>query len=302
MGDDPLDDDELPFVYEGRGPLAVPSHASRSAGRRSGTRSRQAGISWRRILHGEQSFSLPRPLPVEGASARQHRILAVDDKGAGPWRPDSYRADLFDAATGEPLAASAPPNFCATTEAAAALGSRGADAAARCPRAPSAQLRLSHVDSGGAALSSGEPGLHADPRRSRNRPQCGFRPADFAWAEYFRACLPRCLQSFAPRRPERLKLWLSFRRSRLSPAIRFVSSSSKRPRPPFPGDALERASWCWIAAKSSSAVRRFKRRPTSSISSPSPSIPRRFSFILRSARTVALRSAPRCFENSLSVR
>jgi hypothetical protein len=25
FGDDPLDEDELPFVYEGRGPLAVPS-------------------------------------------------------------------------------------------------------------------------------------------------------------------------------------------------------------------------------------------------------------------------------------
>ena len=25
MGDDPVDEDELPYVYEGRGPLAVPS-------------------------------------------------------------------------------------------------------------------------------------------------------------------------------------------------------------------------------------------------------------------------------------
>ena len=40
IGDDPLDEDELPYVYEGRAPRAVRVSVSRWVGRRSGTTNR----------------------------------------------------------------------------------------------------------------------------------------------------------------------------------------------------------------------------------------------------------------------
>jgi hypothetical protein len=81
MGQDPIDEDELPYVYEGRGPLAVPSQCVTLCWPPFWHKEPETGIAWRRILHGEQSFSLFRPLPVEGEVRAEHRILAVDDKG-----------------------------------------------------------------------------------------------------------------------------------------------------------------------------------------------------------------------------
>ena len=81
MGDDPLDEDELPFVYEGRGLRAVPSLCVTLCWPPFWYKEPAAQIFWRRILHGEQSFTLSRPLPVEAAVRGHHSIVAVDDKG-----------------------------------------------------------------------------------------------------------------------------------------------------------------------------------------------------------------------------
>ena len=66
IGDDPLDGDELPYVYEGREPRAVPSQCVTLGWPPFWHEEPAAQISWRRILHGEQSFVLHRPLPLQG--------------------------------------------------------------------------------------------------------------------------------------------------------------------------------------------------------------------------------------------
>src|SRR5271154_5076032 len=66
IGDDPLDEDELPYVYEGRGLLAVPSQCVTLGWPAFWHEEPGAGIAWRRILHSEQSFTLHRPLPAAG--------------------------------------------------------------------------------------------------------------------------------------------------------------------------------------------------------------------------------------------
>ena len=120
MGVDPLDEDELPYVYEGRGQLAAPSQCVTLCWPPFWHKEPASGISWRRILHGEQSFSLLRPLPVEGAARAAHRILAVEDKGAGRGALIYTANDLFDAADGARSRGCALPSSCATTAAAAA--------------------------------------------------------------------------------------------------------------------------------------------------------------------------------------
>lgn len=81
MGRDPLDERELDFVYERRGRLAaVPSMAVVVA--------RQnliydIGLAVEKMLHGEQTLTLHRPLPVAAELLADHRVVEVYDKGAG---------------------------------------------------------------------------------------------------------------------------------------------------------------------------------------------------------------------------
>ena len=104
MGEDPLDEDELPFVYEGRGPRAVPSQCVTLCWPPFWHKEPAAQISWRRILHGEQSFTLSRPLPAQAAVRGHHSIVAVDDKGSTRGAVLYTAQDLVEAENGEPLA------------------------------------------------------------------------------------------------------------------------------------------------------------------------------------------------------
>src|SRR5260370_29648419 len=104
MGDDPLDEDELPFVYEGRGSRAVPSQCMTLCWPPFWHKEPAAQISWRRILHGEQSFLLNWPLPVEAAVRGHHSIVAVEDKGPSRGAVLYTAHDLMDAESGKPLA------------------------------------------------------------------------------------------------------------------------------------------------------------------------------------------------------
>ena len=63
-----------------------------------------AQISWRRILHGEQSFRLNRPLPAEATVRGHHAIVAVEDKGPSRGALVYTAQQLTDADSGEPLA------------------------------------------------------------------------------------------------------------------------------------------------------------------------------------------------------
>ena len=41
------------------------------------------GLTWQKILHGEQSLTLHAPLPAEGTLVSQTRITGIVDKGEG---------------------------------------------------------------------------------------------------------------------------------------------------------------------------------------------------------------------------
>ena len=222
MGVDPLDEDELPYVYEGRGQLAAPSQCVTLCWPPFWHKEPATGISWRRILHGEQSFSLLRPLPVEGAVRAEHRILAVVDKGAGArghpihrqrsLRRDGRGADR-DAALGRIPAR--------RRRLRRLRRSLGADASARCRGRAERALRLSDIDAGRAALRQASRDympIHADPDIAR---EAGFaRPISHGLNTFGLACRA-ALKTFAPRRPERL----------VSMAARFAA-------PAYPGDTI----------------------------------------------------------------
>ncbi len=81
LGADPLDANELPFVYE-NGLKAVPTLATVLAMTSGYSRLfARSGINFARVVHGEQAVELHRPLPPEGEAMAQSRIAAVYDKG-----------------------------------------------------------------------------------------------------------------------------------------------------------------------------------------------------------------------------
>jgi acyl dehydratase len=78
---DPLNERELSFVYEGAGLQALPSYVCVLA--RPGFMLHAPGleIDWSKVLHAEQHFELHAPLPSAGEIVSRCRIRGVLDKG-----------------------------------------------------------------------------------------------------------------------------------------------------------------------------------------------------------------------------
>ena len=76
---DPLDRNELPYVYEGAALRTVPTMAStlKSSAFLSG-----CGWDYGRVLHGEERVELYRPLPPAAKLLANRRVAAVHDLGA----------------------------------------------------------------------------------------------------------------------------------------------------------------------------------------------------------------------------
>lgn len=100
MGRDPLNPDELPFVYE-KNLKALPTLATVVAWG-AGITPEQIGIDRHRTLHGEESLVLHRCLPPYGAVVADSRVVAVYDKGE-KGAVIERETVLRDAVTGELL-------------------------------------------------------------------------------------------------------------------------------------------------------------------------------------------------------
>ncbi len=77
MGRDPLNADELPFVYE-NGLKALPTLATVVAW---GAGAGRMDLNFLMVVHGEQAVEFHRPMPVEAAITADSRVVGVYDKG-----------------------------------------------------------------------------------------------------------------------------------------------------------------------------------------------------------------------------
>ncbi len=95
--------DETSLVFE-RDLLALPTMALVLGTPGFWPMDRASGLDWSRILHGEQSLRLHRPLQAEGEVIGRTTIAELADKGPG--KPAMLRCtrELFDGATGAPIA------------------------------------------------------------------------------------------------------------------------------------------------------------------------------------------------------
>jgi acyl dehydratase len=222
IGDDPLDEDELPYVYEGRGSFAVPSQIVTLCWPPFWHREPETGIGWRRVLHGEQSFRLARPLPNAGAVRAEHRVMAVEDKGETRGVIVYTAHDLFDAASGERLAELRSAEFLRDDGGAGGFG--GPPRLTRpLDKDETPSTIREYPTSKQAALlyrqaSRDYMPIHADPDIARD---AGFaRPILHGLNTFGLACRA-ALKLYAPRRPDRIAAM----------AARFTA-------PAFPGETI----------------------------------------------------------------
>lgn len=87
MGRDPLDEKELPFVYENNGLKVVPTFASViNRGEAPPERQRmpqKSQINFAMVVDGERRITFHKPLPPKCEVTTDERMLAILDKGEG---------------------------------------------------------------------------------------------------------------------------------------------------------------------------------------------------------------------------
>lgn len=111
FGAQPQDPDELAFVYEKE--LRVsPTFAVVLGYPGFWARNPKSGIDWVKMLHGEQTMWVHRPLPQSGTVVGRSRIARLVDKGPGKGALVLIERTVTDKASGALLATVHQLNFC----------------------------------------------------------------------------------------------------------------------------------------------------------------------------------------------
>jgi len=111
LGSNPVDPRELRFVYE-KGLQALPTMAVVLGHPGFWVSDPDTGISFRNVVHGEQSLTIHAPLPAEGTLVARNSVDEVIDKGEGRGAILRVRRDLIDQATGALQSTQVMSMFC----------------------------------------------------------------------------------------------------------------------------------------------------------------------------------------------
>ncbi len=111
LGHDPMNEDELPFVYE-KNLKVLPTMAAVLGYVGFWARDRDTGIDWVKMVNGEQGITLHRPLAGQGTVIGNQRIVEVIDKGAGKGALVLTEREVTDKASGALIATVTQTSFC----------------------------------------------------------------------------------------------------------------------------------------------------------------------------------------------
>jgi acyl dehydratase len=101
MGRDPMDEQELKYVYEYPNMRTVPTMATVIAwGQRTLAK---ADLNWVMIVHGEQRLELHKPLPPAATIVANGKVVGAVDKGADKGALIISETEIFDKASGDKL-------------------------------------------------------------------------------------------------------------------------------------------------------------------------------------------------------
>ena len=99
LGADPVDERQLRFVYEAQ-LAALPTMCVILASPGFWLKEQNTGVDWVRVLHGEQSMQLHRPMPPAGTVIGRMRVSDIVDKGADKGALIYTEKELIDKASG----------------------------------------------------------------------------------------------------------------------------------------------------------------------------------------------------------
>jgi acyl dehydratase len=111
LGQDPMSEDELPFVYE-KGLKVLPTFPCVVAHPGFWARDLDTGIDWVKGVHGEHKLELHKPFAPNGTLVGHTRVLDVVDKGPGKGALVFSERKVRDKASGEVLATITQTSFC----------------------------------------------------------------------------------------------------------------------------------------------------------------------------------------------
>ncbi len=111
LGHDPVNANELPFVYENNLKL-LPTFAVVLGWPGFWSRDLDTGIDWVKLVAGEQGLALHRPLAPRGTVIGKTRVTEIIDKGAGKGALVYSERTVIDQATGELIATVTGTTFC----------------------------------------------------------------------------------------------------------------------------------------------------------------------------------------------
>jgi acyl dehydratase len=111
LGQDPMNEDELAFVYE-KSLKVLPSFAVVLGYSPYWLRNPESGVTWNKVVHGEQSFTVHKPVAGKGAVIGKTRIVEVIDKGEGKGALVFSERKVTDKASGELIATLKQTTFC----------------------------------------------------------------------------------------------------------------------------------------------------------------------------------------------
>ena len=104
IGYDPMDERQLNYVFEEADFMAAPTMGVVLAGPGFWSRDPETGIDWKKILHGEQSIEIHKPLPTEATVTATTEVTEVLDKGEGKGALIYTQRTLVNKANGDRLA------------------------------------------------------------------------------------------------------------------------------------------------------------------------------------------------------
>jgi len=111
LGQDPMNEDELAFVYE-KNLKVLPTFGVMLGYAAYWLRRPEIGVTWEKVVHGEQGLTLHAPVAPQGTVIGRTSILDVVDKGEGKGALIYSQREISDKASGRPLATLTQTTFC----------------------------------------------------------------------------------------------------------------------------------------------------------------------------------------------
>jgi acyl dehydratase len=111
LGQNPTNADELTFVYE-KNLKVLPTFALVQGYSPYWLRNPESGVTWTKVVHGEQGLTLRKPVATQGTVIGKTRIVEVIDKGEGKGALVFSERRVTDKASGELLTTLTQTTFC----------------------------------------------------------------------------------------------------------------------------------------------------------------------------------------------